>query len=108
MVLLRGARDRRDSSEIRRQHCCCCCCWQGNHRTAQTASLLRLALFLHLAAATVAAGAVRAESPATPFPATLVFTDDTESHASPCQSSPSHLGEGGLARRATALAGIRQ
>ena len=39
---------------------------------------------------------------------TILVTADTEGHVEPCQSCPTHVGQGGLARRATAVAQMRR
>lgn len=64
--------------------------------------LVRLAAIL---AATTAVGQPDVPPPANPV--TILVTADTEGHVKPCESCPMHVGDGGLERRATAVAQLR-
>ena len=52
-------------------------------------------------------GAGRPASAAAPGPV-LVATADTEGHLAPCEACPTHRGLGGIERRATLVAGLRE
>ena len=61
----------------------------------------RISICPFLVALLAAVVPARAEGPS------VVFSADTEGHAGPCMDCPGHPGLGGLARRATAVAGRR-
>ena len=83
------------------------CFTRFTSKDGSAAGLLALELLVCVVTALSVAVGTRAAPADLESGISLLFTADTEGHVGPCVQCPMHAGDGGLARRATALAKAR-